>query len=540
MGTRLQACHQPFDFLGGFLRALGQAAHFIGHHRKATSGLACAGRFDGRVEGQQVGLFGHGLDHVHDAADLVAFLLQRVHRFGGAADFLGQLFDLRNRFADDPVALAGFLVSRGRSHRGLLGVASHFLNGRGHLVHGGGDLIGLDLLIVDPGTGLLGDGRQLFGGAGDLGNAVADATDQFAQGGAHALDALLQHAQFVLARHLQVVAEVATGDALDHVQGLLQRAGDLPGDDPGGEDAEDQCQQCRADLIAARFGAFGIAALDLDLVQLIAEADDFRAFDGHLGASGSDGGNRCFEAGHRIAVIDQCGNELLHAGLLGRQASGQLLQFDCGAVHLRECSLLGFFVGVADIGKHFIARLLGQFPNPGAGLQFFEAQLDVGYGEYGVVDLSDQCSGGRCRVGHVLPRHVARLVAVAHLVERLLVRLDLFRLGFEPLQVFRALESFDQLLLLSLESVELGLNGLRRSVVAVGQHVLQPHDTQLGQAVVELGNIAHPVAALDQAAQAGPAGQRQQRGQYQHQAEAQCKFSGNADIAEPAVHKMCS
>ncbi|MNE99482.1 hypothetical protein D3C80_1981730 [compost metagenome] len=53
---------QRFDHLPGFLdRLLGaprQVAHFIGHHGKATAGLARAGGLDGGIEGQQVGLFG--------------------------------------------------------------------------------------------------------------------------------------------------------------------------------------------------------------------------------------------------------------------------------------------------------------------------------------------------------------------------------------------------------------------------------------------------------------------------------------------------
>ncbi|MNJ65017.1 hypothetical protein D3C77_610090 [compost metagenome] len=59
LGTVLQARDQLLDFFGGLLGALGQAAHFIGDHGKAASGFTGARRFDGGVEGQQVGLLGH-------------------------------------------------------------------------------------------------------------------------------------------------------------------------------------------------------------------------------------------------------------------------------------------------------------------------------------------------------------------------------------------------------------------------------------------------------------------------------------------------
>ncbi len=106
-----------------------------------------------------------------------------------------------------------------------------------HLVHGGRHLISLDLLVVDPGTGLLGHRRQLLGSAGDLRDTITDAADQLAQALGHAMHAGLQLAQFVAALYLQVQGQVATGHAFGGVQGLAQRNDDLPGDDPGRQQA---------------------------------------------------------------------------------------------------------------------------------------------------------------------------------------------------------------------------------------------------------------------------------------------------------------
>jgi hypothetical protein len=85
-----------------------------------------------------------------------------------------------------------------------------------------------------------------------------------------------------------------------------------------------------------------------------------------------------------------------------------------------------------------------------------------------------------------------------------------------------------------------GLHILRGGFVAVGQHVLQARHAQLGQAGVELGDVAHPVAAVNQTAQAGPAGQGEDAGQCQNQAEAQAQFQVHADVAEPAIHENSS
>jgi len=106
----------------------------------------------------------------------------------------------------------------------------------------------------------------------------------------------------------------------------------------------------------------------------------------------------------------------------------------------------------------------------------------------------------------------------------------------QQLDVLWALEGAGQVLLLFAENVELGLRVGRCGIVAVGDHVLQARHTQVGQVFVELTDVAHPVAAGDKAAQASPAGQGQQGGKDQHQAEAQAEFEVYADIGEPAVH----
>ncbi len=126
--------------------------------------------------------------------------------------------------------------------RRFLGVTCDFLDRGGHFVHRGGHLIGLDLLAVHPGAGLLRYRRQLFRRAGDLRHAVANPADQLAQVNGHALDAGLQLTHFVATVDDQVVAQVAIGNALHDIQGLQQRSDDLAGNNPGGNDAEHQCQ----------------------------------------------------------------------------------------------------------------------------------------------------------------------------------------------------------------------------------------------------------------------------------------------------------
>src|SRR3990167_3538135 len=95
---------QLADLARGGLAALGQLAHFGGHHGKALAMLAGACRLDRRVQRQQVGLVGD----VVDDADL---LRNALHRLGSLADHLATLLGLGG-------GLGGYAVG----HRGALGV----------------------------------------------------------------------------------------------------------------------------------------------------------------------------------------------------------------------------------------------------------------------------------------------------------------------------------------------------------------------------------------------------------------------------------
>jgi hypothetical protein len=93
----LQTLDHALDLLSGFLGPPGQAAHLVGHHCETASLLACASGLDGRVQGQQVGLLGDATDHVEDAADAFAVLLEFVYYRCRLLDFRGQAGDLRLR-----------------------------------------------------------------------------------------------------------------------------------------------------------------------------------------------------------------------------------------------------------------------------------------------------------------------------------------------------------------------------------------------------------------------------------------------------------
>ncbi len=156
LSAGLQCGDQFLDLFCGLLRALRQAAYLIGDHREAAPGFTSASCFDGRIQGQQVGLLRNRLDYVENADDLVAFQLEFAHRLRRVHYLASQLLDLTDCPPDNLVTAAGLLIRLSRSLGSLLSITRDFLHRRGHFIHGRGHLVGLVFLTGDPDASLLG------------------------------------------------------------------------------------------------------------------------------------------------------------------------------------------------------------------------------------------------------------------------------------------------------------------------------------------------------------------------------------------------
>jgi hypothetical protein len=83
LGLLIDLAHHGADFVGRFLGAVRQLAHFASHHGKAASVFAGARRFDRGVQGQQVGARGDFADNLGKAGNgLRDLVLQRNHHGG--------------------------------------------------------------------------------------------------------------------------------------------------------------------------------------------------------------------------------------------------------------------------------------------------------------------------------------------------------------------------------------------------------------------------------------------------------------------------
>ena len=413
-----------------------------------------------------------------------------------------QTFDLAHRLADHPIAFACLLIG---SHSGLgrlFGIARDFLHGSGHLIHGGGDLIGFDLLRIDPGTGLLGDRRQLLGRAGQLRHAFADAAHQFTQVQGHALQGQLHLAQFVTPGNGGRLPQITGRNPFDAGQGLAQGADDLRGNGPCRGNAEQGRQRCRNGQPGLRLGGVSVALGGLRVAESVAHIEQRGPQRRHLVDALKSGLLILAELRHRGAVGAQG-----FPGLL--QATGELTGYaglcsgDRGdrLVDGRQGRLARFVLGAVGVATDLEASLLNQ---PTGFHQRAESR-QVALAEQGCLHLIDFGDGAVGGAAQLAARGLATLDRQQRRGERLAIGLRGRYFLFDQRNVFGHHEGVLCDHQVGIELIEQAIDG-----VGTGTAFLQFErlscDAQVAHAVIEYGNAGDLVGPLDQAGQAEPAG----------------------------------
>ena len=210
----LRAVRQLADLLVEGGGTLGQVAHLVGDHREAAAGLAGAGRFDGGVQRQQVGLVGdrlHVLQQREDAVQVLGHVVDVVH--GGAA-LAGHLLQRLHQLFH---ALAGVLGETRHVHAGAVAVA----------------------VAVDD----AGDGGALFARlAVHRVEAAAQAADGLADQFAGAVDLVARALDLVVDEAAQIGEQCIL---FAHDAGMLRRDLVRVDDRQPGEDQPGQGQRCQ-------------------------------------------------------------------------------------------------------------------------------------------------------------------------------------------------------------------------------------------------------------------------------------------------------
>jgi len=232
-GAVLDAGDHFFDFLCRLRGAVSQGPHFVRHHRKATPGFTGAGRFNGGVERQQVGLLSDRADHIKHLADIAALSGQAFDHRGGVLHVLGHGLDRADGFHHPVAPFPCSLVRLAGRLRGGHRITCHFFDCGGHLVNRGGRLIDFIVLLLQAFGGFFGDRAELLGGRRQLGGRTGDVLDGLAQVRLHRGQGADQASRFVVAVVCDGAAEVAGGDGFGHGHGFAQRRDDAAGQQPG-------------------------------------------------------------------------------------------------------------------------------------------------------------------------------------------------------------------------------------------------------------------------------------------------------------------
>ena len=123
--------------------------------------IAGARRFDGRIQRQQIGLFGNRTDGHHDRADAGGMAMQLINHSGGHAHFFSQLTDrvltlhhLLTTIMADAHGATGF-------GGGFIGAGGNLMGGGGHFGYRGGHHGDFTLLHVDTLSSLLRAGGSM-------------------------------------------------------------------------------------------------------------------------------------------------------------------------------------------------------------------------------------------------------------------------------------------------------------------------------------------------------------------------------------------
>ncbi len=458
--------------------------------------------------------------------------------------FTGQLTDFARGMLHHTAAVSGAFTGLFGGLRSVFGVARHFLYGRGHLVHGGGDLVDFVFLQGHARAGLLADGRQLFGRRGDLRDTVADPTDQAAQRNSHVLHGVLQQAQFVLAGGAGVMGQIAVGDPARRNHGAAQRHGNLARDQERSKDADQQHDQRHAEqlhhsgflfffgtddllcrqVIGAGCGRYGLLLqVVADLLGLLKHVRDRR---------------------HQHFVLFQRDQRSIHCGIcLDRQLTAS-------GIHLRDQGIGGLIGGLTVVGirntqvaakhqteiGHAVTQVASDLDLPDAGF-IRRAQ--------GVVNgLVQQILEGRADViGNLddrFQRLIDFLINTDQLIEGLLetahLLLDIAQLG----QVARYHEHLQALIDTAAQGIQSASVVLYTCSSRTGCIGLRG-DPGTQDVSLDLGDLAALAHALDQQVGTGVADDGDGQYSEQNSGKAQPELLADVQIVQPfCAHYVCA
>ncbi len=177
--------------------------------------LASTRGFDGRVQREQVGLFGNGANGIQDSVDVAAVLLEFLHRMSRAQEVLAQLRDATCRLVDLKLPVVNLTLARVSRGGRFAARACDLVGRRYHLVERCRNKLDCAALAFCSVIHIGGHARGTVGGAAQCRRGAADALYQVANCAKELIEPAREHRRFVLASYLKAASEIAfaLGDA---------------------------------------------------------------------------------------------------------------------------------------------------------------------------------------------------------------------------------------------------------------------------------------------------------------------------------------
>ena len=208
-------------------------------HRSAL--FACARRFHGRIQGQDIRLEGDAVDDADDVDDLLRRLVDGAH----GVDHL----------RDDAAAAHGHFRRAFRQLVGLARIVRILFHGRGQLFHGRCRLFQRAGLLFRAGRQVEVTSGNFARCRGNCIRAVAHLRHHAQQAGVHGFQRAEQAPRFIGGVDHDVRGQVARGHRLGHAHGGIDGTGDRARDDPRHEGAHQHGDAAQAKHEGARADA---------------------------------------------------------------------------------------------------------------------------------------------------------------------------------------------------------------------------------------------------------------------------------------------
>ena len=237
-GAALNAANHAFNFAGRLLRAMCQCPHFVRHDRKPAARFTGTRRFDGRVQGQQVGLIGQAANHIQHFANVPRLSGQVANQGRGALHIATHAFDGADSFQYQVAAITGRGGGIFRGFGGADGVTCHFFYGTGHFVDGRCGLLDLVVLLGQAFGAFVRDAVQLFSRRRQLRGRARNPLQGVTQLALHLGHGLQQTTGFIAAIDLDRASEVAFGNRFGRLKRLRDGLSDAAGQEQGAGDGQ--------------------------------------------------------------------------------------------------------------------------------------------------------------------------------------------------------------------------------------------------------------------------------------------------------------